>query len=151
MKQADLRQIGLLIDQYGINEQVIFTHYQLENCQKMKQIANGVKSMLWIGGKAESIKQKFNHVRDSGFAGLDQVQLHLNPLKEQSGSDWPYELEAEFLFKALADTKAAGIDLEVFIVTLSEKAIQQLLEIGIRWYATDEPSKFLKALQSNLI
>ena len=146
LKNVDLEQLGRLIDQYGVNEQVIFTHNKQENCARMKTIAQGVKSMLWVGGSAEKIKATFNQVRESGFHGLDQVQLHLNSKQPQPG--WPYDIEPEFLKYALEEATAAGIDLEVLPFQIDEPSVHGLLDLGIRWYATDEPAKFVKGVQS---
>lgn len=147
LKDVDLRQLGQLIDRYGVNGQVIFTHNVRANCREMKQIAAGVRSMLWIGGSAERIKETYaRQARDSEFAGLDQVQFHLNA--GSAGSEWPYALEPEFLRSALAETSAAGVDLEVLPFRFDERSIHTLLELGIRWFATDEPAKFLQCVHS---
>lgn len=147
LKKTDLVQLGALIDEYEVNAQVIFAHKVLDNCQRMKHIADGVRSMLWIGGNAEQIKEKFNAVSEIGFPGLDQVQLHLNP-NQGHETGWPYEVDLQFLSIAMDKTRKQGIDLEVFPMSLDEVAMHQLLEIGIRWYATDEPSLFLQYINS---
>ncbi|MCU6713123.1 iron-containing alcohol dehydrogenase [Paenibacillus sp. J5C_2022] len=146
LKEVDLHQLGALIDRYKVNEQVIFTHYVQSNCAEMKAIADGVRCMLWIGGNAEQIKGTFQAARESGFEGLDQVQLHLN---DGHGSDlWPYELEAEFLKEALEVTLAAGIDLEVLPFRFDQRSMSDLLDIGITWYATDEPARFVECVKT---
>lgn len=145
LKELDLKALGELIDRYEVNEQIIFTHKIQDNCIRMKQIAQGVRSMLWIGGTAEQIEQKFDAALASGFNGLDQVQIHLNDDKEQG--DWPYQIKPEFLKRALAECGRSGIDLEVLPFHFDNGAIHKLLELGIRWYATDEPARFLAAVK----
>ncbi|WP_246132213.1 glycerophosphodiester phosphodiesterase [Paenibacillus hemerocallicola] len=147
LKDVDLRQLGQLIDRYGVNEQVIFTHNVQANCREMKQIAASVKSMLWIGGSAERIKQTYaQQARDLQFDGLDQVQLHLNA--NADNADWPYAIDREFLKLALAETSAAGVDLEVLPFRFDDRSIHMLLDLGIRWFATDEPARFLQCVHS---
>jgi glycerol dehydrogenase-like iron-containing ADH family enzyme/glycerophosphoryl diester phosphodiesterase len=144
LKEVDLRRLGELIDRYEVNRQVIFTHNRQENCKRMKQITEGVRTMLWVGGSGEAIKQTFSSALQSGFEGLDQIQLHL---KGSVGSaPWPYELEPEFLSYALDATKKAGIDLEVLPFQFNRETMQELLQLGIRWYATDEPARFLECI-----
>ncbi|RKN72379.1 glycerophosphodiester phosphodiesterase [Paenibacillus ginsengarvi] len=146
LKQVDLADLGALIDRYGVNEQCIFTHNVQANCRQMKQIAAGVKSMLWIGGNPERIKRTYaEQARDLGFDGLDQVQFHLH---DNSDGDWPYAVDREFLEQALAETRAAGVDLEVLPFRVDEHAIHLLLDLGIRWFATDEPARFLSCVRS---
>ncbi|MFD0960504.1 iron-containing alcohol dehydrogenase [Paenibacillus chungangensis] len=146
LKEVNLHQLGELIDRYKVNRQVIFTHYVQSNCAEMKAIADDVRCMLWIGGNAEQIKATFQAALESGFEGLDQVQLHLN---DGHDSDmWPYELESEFLKEALAVTAAAGIDLEVLPFRFDQRSMSELLDIGITWYATDEPARFVECVKA---
>ncbi|MBP3039201.1 glycerophosphodiester phosphodiesterase [Bacillaceae bacterium Marseille-Q3522] len=147
LKDVDLDRLGRMINQYGINEQVIFAHNVQENCGRMKKIAAGVKSMLWIGGNGEQIQQRYLAARDSGFSGLDQVQIHLNSAPP-AGKSWPYQVNETFLIEALAETGRLGIDLEVLPFTFSQSSIDRLLDIGIRWFATDEPSRFVQYVRS---
>jgi len=147
LKQVDLQQLGLLIDEYEVNGQVIFTHNVQENCRRMKSIAANVRSMLWIGGNAEQIRAKFEAARQTGFDGLDQVQFHLHDAEEPRGA-WRYALTPDFLRYALEAAAARGIELEVLPFVFDEPSIHQLLELGIRWFATDEPAKFVSCVES---
>ena len=145
LKEVDLRALGELIDRYGVNGQVIFTHKIQDNCRSMKQIARGVRTMQWIGGNPEQIRGTYLQLVENGFDGLDQIQFHLH--SDPSGGDWPYALKAEFLREALAVTKEAGVDFEVLPFAFDEDSIRMLLDIGIRWYATDEPARFLECVK----
>lgn len=145
LKEVDLTRLGELIDRYEVNEQIIFTHNVQDNCERMKEIAAGVKSMLWIGGAPEKIEQSFRKASESGFRGLDQVQLHLNA---SDAADWPYALNEAFLRAALEETATAGIDLEVLPFAFDERSIHRLLDLGLRWFATDEPAKFVQSVKS---
>lgn len=146
LKDVRLTELGRLIDQYEVNSQVIFTHHVQDNCRQMKEIALGVRSMLWIGGSAGQIVEKFHAAAASGFQGLDQVQLHL---KSTRGSErWRYDLDSAFLSEALSLTGQYGIDLELFPFTFDAASLHQLLDLGIHWYATDEPALFLEGLHS---
>lgn len=149
LKQVDLRRLGELIDRYEVNGQCIFTHNKQTNCKQMKQIAAGVRSMLWIGGDLEKIKRTYaEQALGLRFDGLDQVQLHLNSRDKTGSPDWPYDLDRAFVQLALAETGAAGVDLEVLPFQFDERSIHALLDLGIRWFATDEPARFLQSLRS---
>jgi glycerophosphoryl diester phosphodiesterase len=145
LKEIDLIKLGNLIDKYGVNSQVIFAHCLQKNCMQMKKITEGVRTMLWIGGKAEEIKEKFIFALNSEFEGLDQVQLHLNS-SANCNVEWPYDLDLEFVKEALKITSAAGIDLEVLPFKFDRNSISTLLDTGIRWFATDEPSRFIECI-----
>lgn len=144
LKEVDLHQLGQLIDQYEVNQQVIFTHSNLDNCIRMKEIAAGVRTMLWIGGNSQQIQDKFYLALNSEFRGLDQVQLHLKGYKPDAG--WSYDLDLAFIQEAAELTSQFNVELEVFPFQFDNSAIHTLLEMGIRWYATDEPAKFVSCL-----
>ncbi|MCJ8011996.1 glycerophosphodiester phosphodiesterase family protein [Paenibacillus sp. KQZ6P-2] len=146
LKEVNLSDLGRLIDQYEVNRQVIFTHYIQDNCRQMKEIAREVRSMLWIGGNAEQRMEKFRLAASTGFEGLDQVQFHLKIA--EGNEDWSFDLEPAFLTEALALTERSGIDLELFPFSFDASSLHQLLDLGIRWYATDEPALFLEGLNS---
>lgn len=147
LKEVDLKILGKLIDKHGVNRQVIFTHNNEKNCREMKNIVADIRTMLWIGGSPEKIKEKFNKVLNEKFEGLDQVQIHLNKKKE--GGEWPYQIGIEFLKYAFDRTSEAGVELEVLpFHEFEDGAIHTLLDIGIRWFAVDYPERFIKAVKS---
>ena len=43
-------------------------------------------------------------------------------------------------------TALNGIDLQVLPWKFERKDIEALLDLGVRWYATDEPKRFLDAV-----
>jgi len=110
----------------------------------LKQITKGLRTMIWIGGSPGDIKRKYARVVDSGFAGVDQVQLHLHDKK--GDSPFRYQLERDFLEQALQTTRDADVDLEVFPFKFDETSLHELLNIGIRWFATDEPKTFKETI-----
>jgi glycerophosphoryl diester phosphodiesterase len=146
LKEIDLAELGRLIDRYEVNKQVLFAHNQQKNCISMKNIAAGVRTMLWIGGTPESIETKFAAALESGFEGLDQVQIHLNGFN--ADAEWSYDISREFIQFAYEQTSKAGVDLELFPFLFEERSIHTLLAMGITWYATDEPARFVASVQS---
>lgn len=140
IKTVDLKMLGEMIDQYAVNEQVLIASPRQSDCQTLKQITKGLRTMIWIGGSPSDIKRKLTAVVDSQFAGVDQIQLHLHDKKDSSS--FRYQLERDFLEQVLQTTRDADVDLEVFPFKFDETSLRELLEIGIRWFATDEPKRF---------
>lgn len=137
-----------LIEQYKVAKQVIFTHHLQDNCVMIKQLNSEVRTMLWIGGTAEMRINRYNEIVNNGFKGLDQVQFHLKNF--QPDHNWSYDLSEQFLLEAYKTLTANGIDMEVFPFHFNDRSIQQLLELGISWYATDEPAKFINSVKHAL-
>jgi glycerophosphoryl diester phosphodiesterase len=142
LKSVDLRQLAEMIEKYGIGEQLIVCSPNREQCEELRGFAPGVRTMQWIGGSREAILAAFCASADTGFAGLDQVQLHLN----DADGDWPWEITPEDLVRAMETSASAGVDLEVLPWHFDESGIHRLLDLGVRWFATDEPGRFTDAV-----
>ncbi|MBN2376411.1 MAG: hypothetical protein JXD22_08420 [Sedimentisphaerales bacterium] len=147
LKELDLKKLGAMIEKYGVGRQVIFCYKDQEKLVEFRNIAPGVRTMLWIGGKdkPEQIKMKFEQALQTGFKSLDQVQLHLHRVKSEQDRVI-YQVEPAYLQYALQKTKAAGIQLQVLPFEFDEASLRNLLDIGIRWYATDYPQKFVSVV-----
>lgn len=146
IKQVDLVKTGRLIDSLHVAKQILVASPKQEECKTLRSLAAGVRSMLWIGGSAQAIEDKFARAAATGFDGLDQIQLHLND--RDSIGVWRWQVDPSFLKKALQQTRGAGIDLEVFVKQFTEADLHALLDLGIRWYATDEPRRFAQSVQN---
>lgn len=140
LKRVDLEALGRLIEEYGVGGRIIFAHNVQDNLIRFSRIVPKVRTMLWIGGKPEEIKARFDRALRSGFEGLSQVQLHLHSRETEQGIE--YLLEEEFLQYALEQTQEAGLDLEVLPFEFDDASLHRLLEQGLRWYATDYPKRF---------
>jgi glycerophosphoryl diester phosphodiesterase len=106
----------------------------------------GVRTLLWCGGTPFEIRKNFEDARKSGFAGIDQIQLHLNAVS--LGKGWKYSVDADFVGKAAEAARAAGIDFQVYPKTFEPRDLARLIELGVSWYVTDEPARFLDAMSS---
>lgn len=146
LKNVDLKQLAALIGRYDVASRVIFCHNKIESCQTMRAAVPGLRTMLWIGGKVNEIQKKFHQAADGGFEGLDQVQLHLEAAPEKDGGI-RYLMEEVFLYEALEKTAAAKVDLEVLPFEFDCSSLASLLDLGIRWFATDEPKRFQSCVQ----
>ena len=146
LKKVNLEQLGALIRKYDVAPRVIFCHNKAESCRKMRAVIPGLRTMLWIGGDIAEIQEKFRKAAAEGFEGLDQVQVHLKPAPESKDAI-RYGMPADFLREALETTRAKNVDLEVLPFAFDCKSIAGLLQIGIRWYATDEPMRFKACVQ----
>ena len=144
LKDVDLKKLGNLIKDYNVGKQIIFAHNKQENLITFQNIAPEVRTMLWIGGEPDEIKAKYEAARQSGYKGLNQVQLHLHNIETRDKIK--YYIEDDYLKKVLAQMNKAGLDLEVLPFEFDEESLSNLLNIGICWYATDYPKRFLSVV-----
>lgn len=148
LKKVNLEQLAALLQKYKVASRVIFCHNRVESCRKMRAAVPGLRTMLWIGGEVPEIQEKFRKAAADGFKGLDQVQLHLKPAPETEGGI-RYLMPESFLHEALPATREKNVDLEVLPFAFDCESLSQLLKLGIRWFATDEPKRFKACVQAH--
>lgn len=141
-KDVSLEALSQLITAYGVKDQLIFTHRNPALCQEMYERI-GIQTMQWMGGSPEDIWQTFQQAKASSFYGLKQIQFHLHAA-ETPMDDWSYAISREQLKEAVALTQAHGIDFEVLPFEFGQDDLNQLLDLGIRWFAVDYPQKFIQ-------
>lgn len=148
LKQVDLEQLAALIKRYRVARRVIFCHNTVESCRELRARVPGLRTMLWIGGDVAEIQRRFRKAAADGFEGLDQVQLHLHPAPDTE-TGVRYLMREDFLREALAAAREKNIDLEVLPFTFDCASIAGLLDLGIRWFATDEPKRFRTCVEKH--
>ncbi|MCS7464843.1 glycerophosphodiester phosphodiesterase family protein [Paenibacillus doosanensis] len=141
-KEVDLEQMALLIKEYGIGRQIIFCHCDHENCKTVKRLAPEVRTMQWISD--QTVDFRFQETRETGFASLDIVQIHL--VDDRADGGWRYRLQREFLQEALTHVNEAGLELEVLPFHFDQDSMFELLDMGIRRFAVDEPKVFVETI-----
>jgi glycerophosphoryl diester phosphodiesterase len=147
LKEVDLKQLAFLIKKYDAVERITFCHNKEENCRTMAEAVPGLRTMLWIGGSVEAIQKKFRAMAAEEFAGLDNVLLHLH--KDKSVADRVvYPMPDAFLLEALETTAAKKVNLEVMLFDFDCESVSALVDLGIRWYASDEPKRFLNCIEA---
>lgn len=140
VKDADFTALHQLIKEYAIEARVIFVHGDVEMCKKLQALYGGARTMTWISGLPSAQKTRFQELRDTGFAGISQLQFHLK-VKDQ-GPPIEYVLEDEFLAEAQRITKDAGVDLQLRPFEFDPESMKRLIDLGIYWYVADAPRAF---------
>lgn len=144
LKTNELERLTVLIKAYGLEGRVYVSSPSIAQCREIKARMPGAKTLLWCGGTPFEIKKKFDAARGEGFAGIDQIQLHLNPVS--LGKGWKYAIDADYLGMAAAAAGGAGIDFQVYPKSFESRDLSRLLELGIAWFVTDEPARFLETM-----
>jgi glycerophosphoryl diester phosphodiesterase len=146
LKDIDLAALAAMIGRFGLQGRIYVAAPNVEECEGLKDRLPGARTLLWCGGSGRDIQEKLRAVAAAGFLRLDQVQLHLND--EKAGGDWRYTVTPTFIAEALKACAERAVDLEVLPWKFERADIHALLDLGVRWYATDEPRRFLDAVAS---
>jgi glycerophosphoryl diester phosphodiesterase len=140
LKDVDLARLDEMVAEYALADQIIVASPHQCECETVRKLITGIRTMCWIGGSSQEIMKRFDAIANSGFAGLDQVQLHLN--RRPKPSDWYFQISQKFLKNALIRAQSRKVDLEVLPWEFNDAALSALLDLGIRWFATDQPKLF---------
>jgi glycerophosphoryl diester phosphodiesterase len=146
LKEIDLGALAAMIRRFGLDGRVYVAAPNVDECEGLKDRLPQARTLLWCGGSEAEIQARFRGVAAKGFLRLDQVQLHLN--EEKVSGSWRYQIKPEFIREALGACAARGIDLEVMPWRFGRGDIGALLDLGVRWFGTDEPRRFLDAVEA---
>ncbi|MEA3365467.1 MAG: glycerophosphodiester phosphodiesterase family protein [Candidatus Hydrogenedentes bacterium] len=144
VKDVDLETLATLMDEFGITKRVLFVHGEQARCKEIQERFPGAITMTWCSGDAESIKKCFNHLAETNFEGLSQVQFHLKPAQRRPVIQ--YQLSDDYLAEAIRKTCAHGVELQLRPFVFDAASLRKLLDLGVRWYVADEPEAFANAL-----
>jgi len=144
LKDVDLKVLLATIDAYGLRKQVIFVHGDPETCMKLQGLYPGARTMTWLSGAPDKIRERFQKLAEGRFKGISQLQFHLKAAS--TAPEIRYVLDNEFLRGAIEKTRAAGVDFQVRPFAFDAKSLQSLTELGLRWFVTDEPKRFADCL-----
>jgi len=144
IKEVDLYKLTKLITHYRVKNQLIFVSDNLKLCMELKNLYNDSKTMTWISGSNNTIKDKFKHISMTDYRGLSQLQLHLHT-HEIDGILIP-DLGYEFLTNAVRETENRSVQLSVRLFSFNFELLNHLLSLNIRWFVVDRPADFLQVL-----
>ena len=140
-KRVEVSLLAEAINHYGVAGQITFASSRRERLREFKECAPAGRTKNWLGGTAEAIMEKFAVLRQENFQGITEVQLHLN---DAPGKKWRYDLDPEFMVHALQITRENGVLLQVLPWKFEKSDLDAILDLGVRSFAVDYPSKFKK-------
>ena len=140
LKDADIGRLRRVLEVYRVQDQVIYVASSQEACQAIRAAVPGARTMTWLSGTREDIKQRFSELVETGFDGISQLQFHLKVY--DPGPPYTYDLGPEFLSQALKATNKAGVDLQLRPFAYDDYTLAALMKLGVRSYVTDAPDHF---------
>ncbi len=144
LKAVDLDALVAKIKDAGLEKRIIFVHGDVETCKRLHTLYPGARTMTWLSGPVMLIKTRYAKLAETSFAGLSQLQFHLHAKRTRDGIQ--FALEDAFLAKAVAETRAAGVDLQLRPFEFNPESLARLIRLGVHWYVTDAPVKFAECV-----
>ena len=99
------------------------------------------------GTDEKAWRKNFETMKQAGFAGVTQVQLHIHPNAEGKPGE-PYKISRAAIRELGAELRARGIVLQALPYTDDRGIYAQLLDLGVASFATDYPDVTLAEIKA---
>ncbi|NIA29113.1 MAG: glycerophosphodiester phosphodiesterase [Actinobacteria bacterium] len=149
IKNIDLKKLKKMIDQFAFEKRIIFVNGNRQMLVKLKKVFPLAKTMTWLSGSPEQIKDKFKVLRATNFRGIDQLQFHLKVKSKKP--EITYLLSDKYLISVLNILRRYHAELQVRPFEYDALSLKRLMNLGIRWFVTNSPQKFYQTIQQALM
>jgi glycerophosphoryl diester phosphodiesterase len=141
IKKVDFHQLAA--ETVGVHPQLILASTKYEELKLWRQVAPKSKTLHWMGGKQEQLATRLEALRAANFAGIDQLQIHVN-----TSTNGVFSLSEEFLRAAGSELRTHGILFQTLPWKQKEvKTFHRLLDLGCASFATDYPDVAMDAVR----
>ena len=148
IKNVDLNKLKKMVDQFGFEKRIIFVNGKQQMLVKLKKMFPTARTMTWLSGSAQEIKDKFAALRIRDFAGIDQLQFHLKVAEK--APEITYALDPRFLVSARDILEKHGIVMQLRPFDYNALSLKKLIDLGVHWFVTNAPQKFYQTVQQAL-
>ncbi len=141
----------------GVHPQLILASTKYDEIKKWRQVAPKSRTLHWMGGPQTwmsgdpndpkgpqaQLAKRIEALREVNFAGIDQVQIHVNTTPE--GVFYPSEA---FLREVGNELRTRGILFQTLPWKQKDhKVFKRLLDLGVASFATDYPDEVMAAVR----
>jgi len=146
IKEVNLSQLVELARQFNVEKQVILTAPNEADLREWKTLIPGGQTLLWMGGDEETLRKRFAALRETDFAGITQLQihvrLHVRLIEEQ------FQPSLDFLREVADELIARGILFQTLPWDVDgAETHRALLGVGVQSFASDYPQVALETLR----
>lgn len=125
------------------HSQLILASTKYDEIVKWKKLAPKSFTLHWMGGSEKQLSDRLDALEKNGFAGIDQLQIHVNI--KQDGTFSPGE---DFLRKTGERLRKYGILYQSLPWNgKTPEVYEKLMDLGIASFATDYPDATMKAIE----
>ncbi len=150
VKDVELRQLADLVREFDVADQVILAAPDELLLQAWKTFVPQGQTLLWMGilwqGDEGTLWQRLERLRDEDFAGITQLQVHVEA--RRSDGDWQFKPSLELLRKIAGVLMSCDVLFQALPWGCADAQVYRaLLEAGIQSFASDYPDVALRVLQ----
>ncbi|AMV38616.1 glycerophosphodiester phosphodiesterase [Planctomyces sp. SH-PL62] len=152
IKQVDLPQLAKEAAEAGVASRVILASTNYPLIRRWKALSPESKTLLWMGGSEDALLRRFEELRATDFADVDQLQIHTNlarPVAEiRRDSRDPFKESDAFLIARGEELRRHGVLYQTLPWGGSTPDVYaKLLDLGFMSFATDHPKATWEAVR----
>lgn len=142
IKKVDLEQLAREAKEAGLSERLILASTDYAVIRRWKALAPASSTLHWMGGTEAKLTERLGILRDSGFADIDQLQIHVRKAEDR------YAPSDAFLVKTGCELREHSILFQVFPWDMDEsRDFWRLMDLGAASFATDHPKAAKAAIR----
>ncbi len=156
IKKVDFKQLAA--ETIGVHPQLILASTKYDEIKLWRQVAPRSRTLHWMGGPKDwmsgapdapespqaKLAQRLAALRAVNFAGIDQLQIHVNTSAD--GTFFPSEA---FLREAGNELRAHGVLFQTLPWGQKDpKVFHRLMDLGVASFATDYPDVAMEAVRT---
>jgi glycerophosphoryl diester phosphodiesterase len=139
IKEVKLPQLAEEVKAAGVERQVVLAAPNPKVIREWKALVPDSDTLLWMGGSEEDLRKRLHELRESGFPGITQLQIHIRPQKKGAAAADPFTLSDRFIVELGQELRARNILFQALPYTDSPGVYAKLLDLGLASFATDHP------------
>ncbi len=148
-KDVQLPRLAGLVREFDVAQQVILAAPDEELLRDWKHFVPEGQTLLWMGipwkGDEGTLRHRLERLRDEDFAGITQLQIHVEAIRNDGG--WQFKPSLELLRKTASELKASGVLFQSLPWGCADAEVYRaLLEAGVQSFASDYPEVALRVL-----
>lgn len=149
IKEVELPRLAEVVRQYDVSKQVVLAAPDERVLREWQGLLPQGQALLWMGirggGDESTLEGRLEKLRASGFAGVTQLQIHVEAVRD--GDEWAFKPSLEFLHKVATELEERNILFQCLPWMRDEPEVYRaLVEAGCRSFASDYPQVALQVL-----
>ncbi len=147
IKKADLDRIASMARKAGVGDRCIPCSTHPEEVRAVTSRLPEAVGMVWMGkkGHPQVLRKRLEKLAAQGFRGIRRIQIHLWPSLGKDGLH--LDPPPSFMAWTRRLTRRYGVELECLVRPDLTPALAWLVQLGVDGFASDHPSRTLRALR----
>jgi glycerophosphoryl diester phosphodiesterase len=157
VKNVEFPRLAEEVKKYKVERQIVLASPKVEQLRQWKALVPESETLLWTHGNEAKLSKELAALRESNYAGVTQVQIHVYPKDssdswappaDESSADNPFRLRNAFLVATGEDLRAHGVLFQTFPYTSDATVYAKLMDLGVMSFATDHPDTAMREIKA---